>query len=484
MSKAWDVGAVAGSRILRQVVLVIVMAIAARVLGKELLGVWALIYIVLHFGVLLSDSGISTFVVRQKDLDRRMYGTAFYLSTGLALLISAIVAAIGVPLATVLGYREYSVHFMVASLAIIPLTMNGLLQSKLRRDRRFNRMLAADACANLLLLGGAVWMLAVGAELWAFIIPTIVAPLAGILVCASAVGIPAFKLDRGNVKTIADYSLGLVGFCSVNYWARNADHVLIGRFLGAAPLGVYSFAYKIMVLPLSQINVTAHTVALPYLAPHQDDPKKLCESMRGLTVVVGMLTTLPMIWIWLERDFLIDLVLGQQWSGVADLLLVLAPLGILQTLVNPIGLCFQVSGKTKRFFVVGLVHTFAIVLSFVIGVWLGTLQWVVTCYAIANLIMVPISVGTGLHTIGGHLRDWLLWCSPFFGCLVACWHVHQWLPSIDSDWMQLMATLVVTCLTALPFYWYAFRTTFGGEVLFGNRKAEYPPAQSHVNESS
>ena len=127
-----DVGAVAVSRCLRQAAFIVLMAIAARLLYKDLLGIWALIYIVIQFGVLLSDSGISTYVIRQKRLTASRYGTAFYLSTGLALLISGIVALVGLLIASLFGYGQYAWQFCAAALAITPLTVNGLLQARLR----------------------------------------------------------------------------------------------------------------------------------------------------------------------------------------------------------------------------------------------------------------------------------------------------------------------------------------------------------------
>ncbi len=460
VDKVRDVGTVAAGRIVRQGVMVVVMMIAARVLGQELLGVWALVYIVIQFGVLLGDSGISTYVVREKELDDRGFATAFYTSTALALLVAAIVAIAGVQLAALLGYRQHAWHFIVAGLAIVPLTMNGMFQSKLRRDRRFGRILVSDIAASATLLVGFIAMLSQGIQLWSLIVPTIVAAFVGSAICAGFTGFPKPGFEFARAKSIADYSLGLVGFSSIYFSARNADHVLIGRFLGAAPLGVYSLAYRIMMLPLSQINATAQTVALPYLAPHQHDPARLQKSLHQITVVIAMLTTLPMIWIWLERDLVVNLVLGSQWARVADLLAILAPLAVLQALVNPIGLCYQISGQTKKYFVIGLIHTVVTVLSFVVGVWIGTIDAVAYCYAIANIIIVPISVGTGLGTIAGRLNDWIRWCLPFFCCLPLCYGVDICLPELANPWLAAVLTVVLTMAACASVYCLAARAAF------------------------
>lgn len=448
MKKAWDIIAVAGSRFARQGALVILMAIAARVLGKELVGVWALIYVVIQFGVLLADSGISTFVVREKDLTKRLYSTAFYLTALLAITISSVVALISFPLISMLGFADYWQEMTAGAAAIVPLGVGGVMQSKLRREKRFGILLFSDLLGSSLILVIATLMLINGFELWAFVASTFIGSITTCIVCVIATGLPAFEISRPDVKKIVDYSLGLLGFSSVNFWARNADSLLVGRFLGAAQLGVYSVAYRVMMLPLSQVNAIAHTVALPYLSPQQDDLPSLRASLRKIFLVIGSLTTIPMMLVWLEREFLVRLFLGPGWDRVGDLIVVLAPLGLLQSLVNPVGLCYQITGKTRTFFIVGLISTIASLLSFCLGVAMGSIDHVVAYYAVANLVVIPISVGYGMKAIGATLWDWLRWTLPFYLVVPLCWIGSHMLPMPTEEVMHWVASIAIVVLSS------------------------------------
>lgn len=460
---ASGVALVASSRAIRHAAMMIMMAIAARWLGQQAVGVWALIYLVVQFGVLVGDCGISTFIVRHKILDDRLFGTAFTLAIALALPVSFIVAAAGVPIAAWMGMSEYVLHFVVSAFAIVPQVTHGMFQSRLRRDCRFRVMLVTEATGSAVMLGSSVWMLINGFGLWSFVIPTIVAPVVSAAMGIYAVGFPPLGFSKHAIKEILDYASGLLGFATVNYWARNADHALIGRFLGAAPLGVYALAYRIMMMPLSQITVTAHTVALPYMAPHQGNAEKLNQLMRNVIILVGMVTTLPMTWIWLEREFLVDLVLGKEWSETADLLVVFAPLAVLQALVNPIGLCFHVSGKTKTLFAVGIVNTLVMLISFALGVATGSLIGFACCYLVANVIMAPVMVTTGMRTIGGTFFSWFKWCLPFFAVMGGSWIIHSLRHSLESPSANALMTVVITCLVMLPVY-AAILSRMGGTV--------------------
>jgi PST family polysaccharide transporter len=465
MKKVWDVAAVAGSRITRQAVMVIVMMIAARVLSQEHLGAWSLIYIVIQFGVLLSDSGISTFVVCHRTMTSRMFSTAFYLSLMLAVALSVVILIVGIPFAHTFDYQPYVPHLIGASLAIIPLTMNGILLARLRRDHRFHLMFVSDCISSGVLLAGAVTLLLRGSGLWSFILPTIAAGTSGCFVCSIASGIPKIRGTVRHARTILDYSVGVVGFSSVHYWARNADHVLIGKFFGAAPLGVYSLAYRIMMLPMSQVNATAYAVALPYLAPLRQDLPKLRVAMRKVVTLIGMVTTIPMICIWLERDLLVLWFLGDGWQPVAELLLVLAPLAIIQSLISPIGMGFQISGETRKFFAIGLCSTLITLIAFAIGIFLGTLHWVVLCYAIATVAMIPITIGQGMKTIGGRTRDWIQWVAPFFLCVPACWAIDIMSSSFEPSVQRFTVSTVTSLAVCASLYWYAYRTTYRADLV-------------------
>ena len=39
--------------------------------------------------------------------------------------------------------------------------------------------------------------------------------------------------------------------------SRSADNVLIGRYIGAGPLGLYSRAYNLLMLPVRQLSAPA-----------------------------------------------------------------------------------------------------------------------------------------------------------------------------------------------------------------------------------
>src|SRR5207302_1799315 len=80
---------------------------------------------------------------------------------------------------------------------------------------------------------------------------------------------PGAFQKRVGVGPMLSFGGHLTGFTVLNYLTRNFDNILIGRVLGSAPLGIYSRAYALLMLP-GQVNMPLAMVLLPGLSRLQN----------------------------------------------------------------------------------------------------------------------------------------------------------------------------------------------------------------------
>ena len=80
-------------------------------------------------------------------------------------------------------------------------------------------------------------------------------------------GRPDFAIDRD----IMSFGANLTGFNLVNFFARNLDNILIGKYSGAIELGYYDRAYKLLLFPIQNIIAPLSRVMIPLLSRVQDD---------------------------------------------------------------------------------------------------------------------------------------------------------------------------------------------------------------------
>ena len=60
-----------------------------------------------------------------------------------------------------------------------------------------------------------------------------------------------------------------------NYAAINGDYFVVGRWLGATALGLYSRAYQLMTLPMMQFTSVIASVLFPVYSMIQDEDARL-----------------------------------------------------------------------------------------------------------------------------------------------------------------------------------------------------------------
>ena len=66
---------------------------------------------------------------------------------------------------------------------------------------------------------------------------------------------PSWSFELQAFEELFGFSAYALGFNVVNYWGRNADNLLVGHFIGAHALGVYSRAYTPMLMSLARLQM-------------------------------------------------------------------------------------------------------------------------------------------------------------------------------------------------------------------------------------
>ena len=77
------------------------------------------------------------------------------------------------------------------------------------------------------------------------------------------------------IKKIFSYSIFQFLFNFTNYFSRNLDKLIIGRYFSMEELGYYEKSYRLMTLPLQYVTNVITPVMHPILTSLQNDYKDL-----------------------------------------------------------------------------------------------------------------------------------------------------------------------------------------------------------------
>src|SRR5581483_11532615 len=215
---------------------------------------------------------------------------------------------------------------------------------------------------------------------------------------------PGWRIDRGAFGDLWQFSSRLAAFNALNYWARNADNLLIGRFVGTAPLAYYNRAYNLMLLPVGLVASVTSRVMFPALSRLHEDQEQVKRVYLRATGLIALVTFPAMIGLLVVANPFILSVYGERWRPVVPILQILCIPSIVQCLTRTTGWIFQSQGRADWMFRWGVVSTVTVIVSFFIGLPWGV-KGVSVAYACWTVLMASPSFSIAGRLIGVTLAD-------------------------------------------------------------------------------
>jgi len=379
----------ASTRIGTQFVQFILFIILARLLTPSDFGLVAMVMVFTGFADLFSDLGFGPSIVQKKEIDDRLLSSIFWLNVGTGLVTTLIMFSVSPFISTF--YNEPRLRPLVIIISsTFFLGSFGIVQRTLfQRMMDFRSLLIISLATNI--LSGIITIILVlnGFGFWSLAWHSLISCLVlVILTWQISPWKPSFSFDKKAVKEVTNFSGSILGFSIFNYWVRNGDNFLIGKFFNAAALGIYSRAYNIMLLPLHQISWVVGQVMFVSLSRIQDD-KVFVKQVYLRTVRAIALITFPMmLGLFVVADSFVLTLLGNQWVDVILILRIFCIGGMIQSISTTVGLIFNSQGRADILFIWGSAAGVLLMSSFVVGILIGNIVALALCYTIMECVIL------------------------------------------------------------------------------------------------
>lgn len=375
------------SHALRQIIGLGATAALSRLLPPADFGLLTMAWVFIGFSAILTDSGVIVALVR-KDVEREILDAIFWTTTLIGLGFSILIFA-AAPISSAY-FNEPKVEPLLRILAILSLMFgaSALPRALLSRQLAFKTIGVID---NISTFSGAVF--GVGFALKGYGVWSLAAQVAAttttytVLVWSSCSWRPGLSVRLVNIRLVASEMSQVTAFHILNYFARNADNVIVGSLLGARELGYYTLAYKLMFYPVLSVSSVAGRVMLPFYTHIRDDVARHGRVYLELIGGIALITAPLMLGLCaLARPF-IAMALGPQWEPAVLPVMILAPLGLLQAIGTTVWTIYQTRSKTGSMMVIGTLSVSLYIFAFMIGAKWGIVG-VSIAYASANLILI------------------------------------------------------------------------------------------------
>ncbi len=436
----------------RTFVQLLTVAVLSRLLPAADFGVLAMASVVTTFAGLLRDMGTSAAVIQREQLQGELLDTIFWFNVYLGIALAGLLAVLAGPLAA--AFREPRLAGVLLALTVtFPAMSSGAVhQSLLERALRFRTLarieLTSAGCAFLVAVAAA-WS---GLGVYSLALNAIAAAVfTNIQLFAASRWRPTLRWSFGEFRRLLHFSGNLFGFQSLNYLARNADTMLIGRYLGAVDVGWYNMGYRIMLFPLASLSAVIARVLFPVLARRQADLPAFAALYLKASGAVATVTAPLMAGLWVLREPFVTVFLGPHWSPVAEVLEWFAPVGFIQSVLTSVGLIYMATGNTRAMMRWGVFSGVLTVIAMAIGLQWGFLG-VAKCYALVSLLLVYPGFAIPLRFIGLRFSDILRAVRQQLATAGIMAGVMFWLEHALAESILPVPRLVLLTITGVAIY--------------------------------
>jgi PST family polysaccharide transporter len=385
--------------------------VLARLLSPADYGLMAMVAVVTSFAGLFRDLGLSSAAIQQRTLSRAQQSNLFWVNVAVGLALTAIVAAA----APLVGrfYRKPEVVWITMGLSTTFFISSIGSQSGalLVRDMRFGRQAVATVAGAVVTLVVGIVLAVGGFRYWSLVWGEIAgAATTTVLRFALSRFRPGWPTRGTGLKRMLAFGANVTGFNLVNYFQRNLDNLLIGRYWGAAPLGIYSRAYSMLMFPIQNVRGPINSVAFPALSRLQSDPAAFRTYYLRVTSLIALLSMPLTAYFYVASGPLIEVVLGRQWLGVVPVFSYLALAAFTQPASGFSGSLMLSLGQGRRYFQRGALASAFICAGFVVGLPWGP-KGVALSYAVSVYLVVYPSLRWSFADSPVTVRDFVGACA-------------------------------------------------------------------------
>ena len=423
-------------KIVHQSYHVVVMLIAARILGPSAFGVMALALAMVAFAEMFARFGMMKAIVQREHLTPDETYTAFTYCLTASLTASVLLAVLAPGLAVLFRIQELREVLPPLAMLLPILVYYYTCSAFLQRALRF-RFLALVGIVEGFVLSTATLVFAIcGFGVWALVFAKLIGSgVAVALLIIFAGWTPRLNWHISNIRPMLNYASLELLRQQLRFICIYLPYWLIGYYMTPAALGLLDRARSISSTIVLTFQTQISVVLFPSFTKLQADPGRLKHAFAKILTSVALLMAGPLIGLATVSGIFVPVVLGEEWAPMMTALQVLCVAALFRILASiSENLNLATTGYRRQSIVAG-VSALATV-----GSCLAGLPWGVTGVsfglAVASVCMFAMSISISLQIVGGSPRMLAYCLAPATSGVVlmagAVWSFRQLIPSKPS----------------------------------------------------
>lgn len=368
----------------------VITAVLARLISPSDFGLMAIILIVINFAGIIADFGISAAVIQKQDISNKQLSSLFYLNIVIGIILTVLLFFSAFFIAGFFGKTELIHLLQVISFSFILISPGQIFRTYLQKHLEFKTIFKVDT-ASLIIYGiFSIWFAFHGMGIWSLVYGFIIRQAFNsfLLSIYSSLRL-TYYFNFESIKNLLKFSSFVFADRIFNYFFRNLDNIIVGKFLGVEALGFYSLAYNLMLFPVSNIAQALMPVIFPAFSLVQSNNEKIRYGYLKAVKCISLVTFPLMTLLFLTTTEFISLAYGQKWLPAVPVIQVFCLVGAIQSIGTTVGTVLYAKGKSNISFIWSIFASICFGISFFIGVNWGIIG-VAMALTITSIILSPI----------------------------------------------------------------------------------------------
>lgn len=321
--------------------------ILARLLTKDDFGVVGYALVTISFLDVLSDLGVGPALIYERE-NPKTADTAFWLglAVGVGLFILAWLIA---PLAG-LYFKDMRAVPVIRVLALtFPLSaLSNIHDSLLRKHLAFKNRFIPDFARAVGKGVFSVLLAAFGFGAWSLILGQLAGTAVTVLAYWKVLPWrPSFNFVSNTARSLLSYGISIVSVDTLAMLLLNVDYLFVGRFMGAAALGVYSLAFRIPDLLITQFCNVISKVIFPVYVKMRDESRNLARGFLMTMQYVSIVTVPLGIGLALVSEPFVLTFLTEKWVEAIPVMQAISIYALLFSLSYNAGSLYKAQGHPE-----------------------------------------------------------------------------------------------------------------------------------------
>jgi len=307
-----------------------VLATLSRLLSPAEFGVMGTAFIFVGLAELVSELGVGAAIIQMRELTDEHIRVGFSITVVLGIGLVGILWMAAPFVALFFRNNDLTKVVQAISLQFLLGSFGVVAEGLVRRRLHFRKLMLRDIMSYVFgyaLVGITLaWR---GFGVWA-----LVAACLCQTACKSLLLLlmephplkPSFA--RRELADLAYFGGGVTLARLFTYCANQGDYFVVGRLSGMVSLGIYTRAYRLMMLPGAYFGQALDGVLFPVMARMQQERSRLTRMYLTGVTIVGLVMAPVGILMAIMASEMVNIILGAKWSEATVPFQVLA-LGVL-----------------------------------------------------------------------------------------------------------------------------------------------------------